>query len=70
MIKKALLLVFVISLVVLAGCAEQIEEKVQEKASSETTESAIQEAGSVSGEIEDSEAEEELDDIEVVLYDW
>jgi len=72
MIKRFLFLVFVISLVVLAGCAKQsgVDKVVQDKSSTDAAGSAIDDAGAVSDGIEDPVAEKQLDDISGTLSDW
>jgi uncharacterized protein YceK len=70
MMKKLLFLVFIMSLVVLAGCA-----KIQSPASSDvgivdSAANAISDTDSISNGIEDQKTESELDGMSVALSDW
>jgi hypothetical protein len=74
MIKRLLFLVFVISLVAFAGCAKNVSTDkkgvVQDKATPESTGTAIQDASGVSQGIEDPAGEKQLDDINSSLSNW
>jgi predicted small secreted protein len=72
MIKRLLFLVFVISLVVLAGCAKDTSDKTTDikVSATDSAGNAIQDAGAVSEGIEDADAEKQLDDINSSLSNW